>query len=306
MQAVHEYLCMCGNQKNLDPKTLKAYRIDLRQFTGYLAGRDAAFDRAAVRDYTACMNRKFKPRTVKRKLASIRAFVTWLMDERRLAQNPFENLHLKIQEPALLPRIIPLRVVEQMLSAAHQAMQRQPAGRALCETAVMETLFATGMRVSELSGLKAREIDLKDGVIRILGKGSKERILHITNAEVLSVLRQYAECGPSRDGTFFHSRDGGRLSEQSIRNIVRKYGELVNYPLRITPHMFRHTVATLLLEQDVDIRCIQQILGHASILTTQIYTHVAGAKQREIMETRHPRNGFSLNQSASAADYPRT
>ncbi len=91
-----------------------------------------------------------------------------------------------------------------------------------------------------------------------------------------------------------------------IRNIVRKYGELVNYPLRITPHMFRHTVATLLLEQDVDIRCIQQILGHASILTTQIYTHVAGAKQREIMETRHPRNGFSLNQSASAADYPRT
>ena len=172
MQAVHEYLCMCGNQKNLDPKTLKAYRIDLRQFTGYLAGRDAAFDRAAVRDYTACMNRKFKPRTVKRKLASIRAFVTWLMDEQRLAQNPFENLHLKIHEPALLPRIIPLRIVEQMLSAAHQAMQRQPAGRALCETAVMETLFATGMRVSELSGLKAREIDLKDGVIRILGKGS--------------------------------------------------------------------------------------------------------------------------------------
>ena len=143
------------------------------------------------------------------------------MDEQRLAQNPFENLHLKIQEPALLPRIIPLRVVEQMLSAAHQAMQRQPAGRALCETAVMETLFATGMRVSELSGLKAREIDLKDGVIRILGKGSKECILHITNAEVLAVLRQYAECGPSRDGTFFHSRDGGRLSEQSIRNIVQ-------------------------------------------------------------------------------------
>ena len=290
-----QYLTACESEKRLDKKTIKAYRIDLRQFTEYVIGQAASFDRETIKSYTAYMNQKFRPSTVKRKIASIRAFVTWLMEENLMEKNPFENLHLKVQKPTLLPRVIPFWVIRSILEEVHKRQKLNLDNMTvLRETAVIEMLFATGMRVSELSGLKTKNIDLKEGVIRIFGKGSKERIAYIGIAEVLEALRKYAEaCQPERNGTFFLNSRGKRLSEQSVRNIVRKYGELVDYPTRITPHMFRHSVATLLLEEDVDIRCIQHILGHSSILTTQIYTHVAETKQREIMEERHPRNGFS-------------
>lgn len=290
-----QYLTACESEKRLDKKTIKAYRIDLRQFTEYVIGQAASFDRETIKSYTAYMNQKFRPSTVKRKIASIRAFVTWLMEENLMEKNPFENLHLKVQKPTLLPRVIPFWVIRSILEEVHKRQKLNLDNMTvLRETAVIEMLFATGMRVSELSGLKTKNIDLKEGVIRIFGKGSKERIAYIGNAEVLEALRKYAEaCQPERNGTFFLNSRGKRLSEQSVRNIVRKYGELVDYPTRITPHMFRHSVATLLLEEDVDIRCIQHILGHSSILTTQIYTYVAETKQREIMEERHPRNGFS-------------
>ena len=290
-----QYLTACESEKRLDKKTIKAYRIDLRQFTEYVIGQAASFDRETIKSYTAYMNQKFRPSTVKRKIASIRAFVTWLMEENLMEKNPFENLHLKVQKPTLLPRVIPFWVIRSILEEVHKRQKLNLDNMTvLRETAVIEMLFATGMRVSELSGLKTKNIDLKEGVIRIFGKGSKERIAYIGNAEVLEALRKYAEaCQPERNGTFFLNSRGKRLSEQSVRNIVRKYGELVDYPTRITPHMFRHSVATLLLEEEVDIRYIQRILGHSSILTTQIYTHVAETKQREIMEERHPRNGFS-------------
>ena len=290
-----QYLTACESEKRLDKKTIKAYRIDLRQFTEYVIGQAASFDRETIKSYTAYMNQKFRPSTVKRKIASIRAFVTWLKEENLIEKNPLENLHLKVQKPTLLPRVIPFWVIRSILEEVHKRQKLNLDNMTvLRETAVIEMLFATGMRVSELSGLKTENIDLKEGVIRIFGKGSKERIAYIGNAEVLEALREYAEaCQPERNGTFFLNSRGKRLSEQSVRNIVRKYGELVDYPTRITPHMFRHSVATLLLEEDVDIRCIQHILGHSSILTTQIYTHVAETKQREIMEERHPRNGFS-------------
>jgi len=294
-----QYLSACENQKRLDKKTIKAYRIDLRQFTEYLTGQNVYFDSETIKNYTAYMNQQFKPSTVKRKLASIRAFVSWLIDEKLTGENPFENLHLKVQKPTLLPRVIPLWVIKKMLEIAHRKQQQNPDNIAvLRETAVLELLFATGMRVSELAGLKTQNIDLKDGIIRIFGKGSKERIAYIGNAEVLETLRKYVEtCQPERRGAFFLNNRGNGLSEQSVRNIVRKYGELADYPTRLTPHMFRHSVATMLLEEDVDIRFIQRILGHSSILTTQIYTHVSETKQREIMEERHPRNGFSCCKS---------
>lgn len=290
---VHEYIEYCEREKRLDWKTLKAYRTDLRQFLEYLQAEKLEFTREAVKGCAARMNERFKPRTVRRKLASVRALTTWLVDEKRLPRNPFENLRVKLREPRLLPRVLPLRVVGRMLAAARQAADGGLA--ALCEAAVLETLFATGIRVSELCGLRARDVDLREGVFYIFGKGKKERVIPVENAEVLGLLRRYArEASPELDAPFFRSRRGTRLSEQSVRRIVRKYGKQVDYPTRITPHMFRHTVATLLLENDVDLRYIQQFLGHASILTTQIYTHVAPARQRDILRERHPRNAFTF------------
>ena len=210
-----QYLTACESEKRLDKKTIKAYRIDLRQFTEYVIGQAASFDRETIKSYTAYMNQKFKPSTVKRKIASIRAFVTWLMEENLMEKNPFENLHLKVQKPTLLPRVIPFWVIRSILEEVHKRQKLNLDNMTvLRETAVIEMLFATGMRVSELSGLKTKNIDLKDGVIRIFGKGSKERIAYIGNAEVLEALRKYAEaCQPERNGTFFlNSRKGTERS----------------------------------------------------------------------------------------------
>ncbi len=297
MDVVLQYLDMCKNEKKLNAKTIKAYRIDLRQFVEYSDGWKVGFARETVKRYVSYMNGIYQPRTVKRKVASLRALNTWLVDEGLLLQSPFQNLRIKVQEPVRLPKTIPLRVVERMLEAAHARLAAETPGvpGTLCDAAVMELLFATGIRVSELCGLNTRDLDLTDGTLHICGKGARERVIQLTNPEVLAVLRRYARaCRPERNGAFFRNRQGGRLSGQSVRRMLRRFVKTAGVSMRVTPHMFRHTLATLLLEEDVDIRYIQQLLGHASILTTQIYTHVAGAKQRDILTHRHPRNKFSL------------
>lgn len=293
---IGNYIEYCEKTKNLDWKTLKAYRTDLRQFLEYLKGENAIFQRDAVVRYIARLNQTFKPGTVKRKRASIRALTTWLLNEGLLEKNPFENLRLQTREPSRLPRVIPPWVVERMLKAAHSEMTLCPGSeRALREAAVLELLFATGIRVAELCGIKARDLDLEDGVLRISGKGNRERVVFIGHEGVLSVLRQYRDlCAPERDEPFFRNRRGRALSTDSVRAIVRKYGKLSGWEERITPHMFRHTLATELLENEVDIRYIQQLLGHSLITTTQIYIHVSGRKQREIMRYQHPRNKMLL------------
>lgn len=293
---IQQYLDACKNQKNLDSKTIKAYKIDLRQFSEYLSNENIEFDREAIKGYLALLNQKFKPRTVKRKWASIRAFTTWLMNEGMLDKNPFETLQLETRASSQLPRVIPSRIVERMLRAAHGEATFYPESeRALCEVAVLELLFATGIRVSELCGITARDLDLEDGVLRIMGKGRRERIIYVEHEGVLSILHQYKkQRAPEGDEPFFRNQQGRALSADSVRAIVRKYGQLSGWGERITPHMFRHTLATELLENGVNIRYIQQLLGHSLITTTQIYTHVAGSKQREIMRYQHPRNKMLL------------
>jgi len=164
--------------------------------------------------------------------------------------------------------------------------------------AILELLFATGLRVSELCSLNKEYIDLGDGKILIMGKGAKERILQIGNHEVLSILRRYAEEDAARihkTGWFFVNRLSSRISEQSVRFLIKRLCAKANIEQNITPHMFRHSFATLLLEEDVDIRYIQRMLGHSSILTTQIYTQVTVEKQRQILTVKHPRNKIVVN-----------
>lgn len=255
-QAVKQYLKTCEFQKNLDAKTVKAYRIDLRQFTEYLTEQNAEIDRETVKSYIMYLNQRYKPRSVKRKIASLKALCTYLEDEELLEVNPFARLKIKLQEPFILPRTIPLRVIERMLAAAYHELRcgepEQTRRKALRNAAVMELLFATGMRVSELCGLNTDDVDLVDGTVRIFGKGAKERILQITNVEVLSVLRSYTQVfKPIERGAFFLNQRKTRLSEQSVRLMLRKYADQIGTPLHITPHMYRHSFATLLLEEDV-------------------------------------------------------
>ena len=163
----------------------------------------------------------------------------------------------------------------------------------LRDIAVVETLFSTGLRISELCHLQNKYVDLRNGVLCIQGKGGKERYLQIGNSDVLSILNAYKKCFEEEikeHGYFFVNRYGKPLSEQSARRMIHKYAQEIQAEINITPHMFRHSFATYLMEEDVNIRYIQKMLGHSSITTTQIYTYVTTEKEKKILQTKHPRN----------------
>ncbi len=294
---ISRYLLDCKYQKDLDPKSLKAYRIDLEQFSALISQKDLHLTREGLMEYISDLHQKYKPRTVKRKIASIKAFCGYLEYEELVNENPFSRLRLKLNPPLILPRTIPLPVIEAILTAAYQAREEARTSEqqksVLRDIAVLELLFATGVRVSELCALQYGDVRLEEGEIKIYGKGAKERFVQIANPDVLNALCRYHaayEEDIEQAGTFFVNRTRRPLSTQSVRAIVNKYSALAGVKNHITPHMFRHSFATLLLEEGVDIRYIQQLLGHSSIVTTQIYTHVAGRKQRDILSEKHPRN----------------
>ncbi|MDE7207642.1 MAG: tyrosine-type recombinase/integrase [Lachnospiraceae bacterium] len=296
------YLEYCTGQKCLDEKTLKAYQIDLRQFSEQISATEIALITAdIIETYIARLHSLYKPKTAKRKIASLKAFFHYLEYKDLIEKNPFNKIQVRFREPVILPKTIPLHTVEAFLSAIY--MQRQNAKtayqkrNALRDAAVSELLFATGMRISELCALQSRNVNLYDGTILIYGKGDKERRIQICNRNVIRVLEEYREefSGEVRKcNYFFANQDGKAMSDQAVRRMINKYTSLAAIDLHITPHMFRHTFATCLLEADVDIRYIQEMLGHSSINITEIYTHVTVAKQRDILANKHPRNGFHI------------
>ncbi len=299
---MEEYLEYCQEQKQLNRKTQKAYRIDLRQFSDQTAvSKVSAITPKILEDFIAELHRKYQPKTTKRKIASLKAFFHYLEFRDILDRNPFHKIQVKFREPVILPKTIPLHTIETLLSTiykqrstARTAYQRR---NALRDAAVIELLFSTGIRISELCSLGANDIDFYDKTVLIYGKGSKERLLQIGNEDVIKVLQEYREEYQKEIqacGHFFAAQSGTPLSDQSVRRMIRKYSSLASIELHITPHMFRHTFATSLLEADVDIRYIQEMLGHSSINITQIYTHVATSKQRDILTTKHPRKNFHI------------
>ena len=295
------YLLYCRSQKELNAKTLKAYRIDLTQFIAFSASSDNPFSRENLNAYLSMLHESYQPKTTKRKIASLKAFFHYLEFEELLENNPFNKIRLSFREPQRLPKTIPANTIQTFLNTIyHESRQESTPGRKksiLRDIAVIELLFATGVRISELCSLKYQDIDMKNHSLLIWGKGAKERILQIGNPDVISALSNYMESFQneiSQSGWLFVNRLGNRLSEQSVRLMINKYVELADIPMHITPHMFRHSFATLLLEADVDIRYIQKMLGHSSITTTEIYTSVSMHKQKEILTEKHPRNEMKV------------
>lgn len=167
----------------------------------------------------------------------------------------------------------------------------------LRDIAVIEVFFATGARVYEISNIREESINLNTGLIRLMGKGGKERYVQISNTSVLEVLKKYYDENKQtirKCGYFFINNRENRYTEQSIRMMLKKYTKQAGIERNITPHMFRHSFATYLIEEGVDVSCVQQILGHSSIKTTQIYIHIAAKKQAEILREMHPRNNMQI------------
>lgn len=305
---IKNYLDYCSLQKRLDVKTVKAYRIDLTQFAGYISRTQQTQVTTltkttpdALELYISHLHQTYKPKTVKRKIASLKALFHYFEYRDLIMQNPFSKIQIKFREPTILPKTIPLDTIEHLLKTIYHWQDNARTSRqrkeALRDTAVCELLFATGMRISELCSLRADDINLQDGTILIYGKGSKERRIQLGSPDVIAVLEKYkkefsSEIQNCRN--FFVNQSGRALSDQSVRRMITKYTKLAAIDLHITPHMFRHTFATSLLEADVDIRYIQEMLGHSSINITEIYTHVAVAKQRDILASKHPRKDFHI------------
>lgn len=294
---IDEFLNYCRYHKKLSDKTIRAYKIDLSQY-GVFSNE---LSKQALWDYIEYLNKKYKPKTAKRKLATLKAFIHFLLLQDLIDFNPFDKLETTIKEPLLLPKTIPLGVIAKLISFSYQQIVFAKSDYQICSavrnTAILELLFATGARVAEICTLRSDNVDLLGNSVKFYGKGSKERIIPIENFAVLSILRKYHSLFEKEipdSGYFFVNKLGRRMTEQSVRNMINFYCKQCGVDMHITPHMFRHSFATLLLEEDVDIRYIQRMLGHSSITTTQIYTHVTSAKQKEILKTKHPRNKLNI------------
>lgn len=295
-QNIGEYLDYCKFRKELDFNTLKAYRIDLRQFFEF-AGKGMP-NRRIIEAYITELHKKYRQKTVKRKIASLKAFYTYLEEQELIEESPMRRIRTRFKEERILPRIIPRREIEKLLNVMYRQLKSGKGKKTILrDLAVVEMFFATGARVYEVANIKIENMDLSSGIIRFMGKGGKERMIQIGSREVTALLRQYYTENKEvirRCGYFFVNQNGNRFSEQSIRRMLKQYTKSAGIERNITPHMFRHSFATYLIEEGVDVSCVQRILGHSSIKTTQIYIHIAAGTQADILRNMHPRNKMHI------------
>lgn len=306
--SIERFIFHCEYEKNLSEKTIKAYKIDLSQFSEYMLKTDILaitfIDRNILRAYIKILfDNSYKETTIKRKIATMKAFFSYLENEEVIENNPFGKLKLKIKEPIRHPKTISLHEIKQLLKFMYKnkelcrKKESYAYKRLVMDIVVIEVLFATGMRVAEICGLKKENINLREDSVAIIGKGNKERTVHLCGSYIKPLLKEYMTLFANElidaDG-FFVNRLGKNISEQSVRFMIKKYCKEAKIKTHITPHMFRHSMATFLLEAGVDIRYIQNILGHSSIATTQIYTKINPSHQKKIVATKHPRRLFDL------------
>ena len=269
-------------EKNFSSHTAKAYCSDILSYLVWMdeqSCEDVNFSK--IRDYLHFIQKfNYKKNTIARKIASIRTFYKFLYRERKIDSNPAMNLNTP-KRPKSLPKFLTPDEVEQILN---NTKIETPSGYR--NRTILELLWATGMRVSELSGLNFGDLNLENNEIRVFGKGAKERIILVTD-RAKSYLERYIETArslipkgfpveePTEDSPVFINNTGYRLQTRTIRNVINEIVEKINLPKHVTPHVFRHSFATHLIENGADLRVVQELLGHASISNTQIYTHVS-------------------------------
>lgn len=296
-QATTWFLSYCRENRKLSAHTQKAYGLDLDRFKRHFKLRGdtllSSIDRAAIRLWLGRMTLE-KPRTIRRRLATVKSMFS-SMEREFERENPLAGFRSGIKLGLALPRTIGRHTVKKVLLSPRKRSgpNALSGNRRVRDIALIETLFGTGMRVSEVVCCNLSDVDLEHLTVFVSGKGNRQRKIPIVCEALEKALKahitQRIESGDAADGPLFVNTRGMRLSDQSIRSIVRRHGRDIASQ-RITPHMLRHTVATLLLEEGVDLRHIQRLLGHSSIATTTIYVHVSERSQRNALSRRHPRN----------------
>jgi integrase/recombinase XerD len=297
------FLDHCAHHRKLSPHTLKAYRDDLARFRVFASGQNidmpvTIVTRSLIQTWLGSMT-DVKPRTIRRRLATVKSMYSSLDRHGHLNSNPLAGFRSEVKVGMTLPRTVARATVKSLLRSTRQS----PANtRGLCrrnvrDTALMELLFSTGMRVSEVVAVNICHIDLDRLVISVCGKGNREREIPIVCEALRKSLEQHLaerrRGHATEEDPLFVNRRETRMSDQSVRAVVKLHATRIG-SRRITPHMLRHTVATLLLEEGVDLRHIQRLLGHSSIATTTIYVHVSERSQRKALARRHPRNKMNI------------
>lgn len=307
-ESIEDFLNHCKFEKKLSDKTLKAYGIDLQQFLQYLNEetqlaniRDV--DKKVLSNYLDLLYSKGKPKTVKRKIATLRAFFNYLEFEDRVVVSPFRKMMIKVDQDQTEPEILNQEEIERLLKYIYKKRQdsryhseiRQKA--IVRDIAILELLLETGMRVSEICNLKKQDVDLKENRVRIEGRGLRERTIPLVGDAVLRAMNDYSvshQYALSAADFWFLNRDSKQISDQSIRSLITKYCHGAGIAKNITPHTFRHTLSNMLLDSGWDVRAIQYFLGHATITPPQFQVRVNEDAQRDFLENNHPRNKIEI------------
>ncbi len=292
-----DFVAKLEHEKGFSEHTLRAYHKDLLQFDNFLKTEKRisleSINHLLLRRFLAVLRSKnYSKTTIARKLASIRSFFKFLIREGELVSNPFEMLRTPKQDKKL-PQFLSITEVDVLLKTPDSSTVM-----GLRDMAIMETLYSTGIRVSELVGLDESNIDFVAGMIKVQGKGKKERLVPIGSHAIKaineyidskSVSKKKDEKSVSWSEPLFLNKYGTRLTARSVARSLDKYLKMSGINLITSPHTFRHSFATHLLDKGADLRSVQEMLGHSSLSTTQVYTHITTERLKNVYDKAHPR-----------------
>jgi len=302
---IHQFIHYLSTEKNASPHTCRCYLRDLEEFENFLKNSGKAtssriniemgkVDRTNIRRYLSFLHRKNKKSSIARKISSLRSFFKYLMREQLVNSNPAKSVSTpKVERP--LPTTLTVdeafRLMESPKDSSEKTYSEKAKLRGLRDRAILELLYSSGIRVGELVGLNLNQLDLDLGIVKVMGKGRKERIAPI-GSKAVEALKAYLESREELKGEealFINSR-GERLTARSVGRLIKKYTRRSGIVRKVSPHSLRHTFATHLLDAGADIREIQEMLGHASLSTTQRYIHISPGKLMEVYDKAHPRS----------------
>jgi len=281
---IGKFLRFLEIEKNYSAHTLLNYKLDLEDFQRFIADKPIeGVDYLALRKYLAQLKeRNLVTRTINRRLSCLRSFFRFLMREGLLKDNPILILSSPRQEKHL-PSFLSEEEVSRLIDAVAQNDERS-----LRDKAILETFYSTGMRISEVSSLDKDDIDFISGTVKVMGKGKKERMVPI-GEKALSAIRKYLETRKTDSQAVFLNKNKGRISSRGIRDIVSKHLRYAGLKTGVSAHTLRHSFATHMLNRGADLRSVQELLGHANLSTTQIYTHLTTERLKSVYDKAHPR-----------------
>ncbi len=284
---IEKFIRYLDIEKNYSRHTVLNYRLDLEDFDRFLGAQAIEnVDYLTLRKYLALLKEKnLASRTVARRLATLRSFFKFLNREGYLKSNPITSLSSPKQEKHL-PSFMTEEEVTRLIQSAFAKDAKDERG--MRDRAILETFYSTGIRISELVGLDTEDVDFIGGIVKVLGKGRKERIVPIGEI-ALSAIKAYLDKRKKESDVLFLNKNNTRITDRGVRDIVKKYIKLASIRQGVSAHTFRHSFATHMLNHGADLRSVQELLGHANLSTTQIYTHMTTEKLKSVYDKAHPR-----------------